>query len=98
MSSPITGADGLPYWEKDPNATKDYTVDWTAWLDADTIQSSVWTVAAGLTEGTKTNTTLIAMIWLSGGTHGKTYKVTNRITTLGGRIEERSFNIVVKHQ
>lgn len=98
MGAPLTGADGLPYWVKDPDAVKDYTVDWTAWLAADTISTSNWFVSAGLTVGTKTNTNSAATQWLSGGVKGKSYRVTNRIATVGGRTEDRSFNIVVKDQ
>jgi len=78
---------------KDPGSTLDYTVDWTTWLGTDTIASVVWTVPTDLTQTNATNTTLLATVWLSGGTVGATYKIVCQITTAAGRIEERYFFI-----
>jgi len=80
---------------KDPDSTLDYTLDWSAWLQGDTITSSTWTVPAGLTQESAANTTTTATIWLSGGTAGKDYVVTNSIVTTAGRIEDRSIRIRV---
>ena len=77
---------------KDPQAVLDYTIDWTKWLDevSDTIATSTWTVPTGLTKVTESNTSKLATVWLSGGTVGTNYTVTNRITTAGGRTDDRS--------
>jgi hypothetical protein len=80
---------------KDPAAILDYVVDWTAWLGTDTISQSTWTVQSGITQVTATNTTKLATIWVSGGAAGTTYTLTNRITTVGGRTDERSITITV---
>lgn len=80
---------------KDVDATLDYTVDWTNWLESDTISVSAWTLPSDLTLTSSTNTTLKATAWIAGGKRGKTYVVTNRVTTAGGRIDERSFKISV---
>ena len=52
----------------------DYTIDWgwgtDGWLGADTISAVDWTVPAGLTLDSDTNTTTTATAWLSGGTGG----------------------------
>lgn len=87
-------------YDKDPAEKKDYRVDWTKRLavDSDTIASSAWAVATGLTESVTppaSNTTTTATVWLEGGTAGVAYKVTNTITTADGRIHERSFTINV---
>lgn len=81
---------------KDPEATLDYSVDWTKWLAGDTIQTSEWTVPAGLTQVSSSNTNSKATVWLSGGTAGQSYTVTNHITTAGGRTDERSITIRVQ--
>jgi len=52
-------------------------------------------VPAGLTTGAATNTSTTATQWVSGGTDGASYIVTNRITTTSARIKERSFTLVV---
>ena len=80
-------------FEKDPNAVLDYTVDWTAWLDSDTISTSTWIVPSGITEDSSTNDTEKAIIYLSGGTAGEIYSVTNRITTAAGRTDDRTIRI-----
>lgn len=91
---------------KDPDANLDYTQDWSAYLaEGDTISSSEWFVAdtaatdetpveVGIDSYTDTET----LVWLSGGTTGTTYIVTNRVTTTGGRIDDRSIKIKVKEQ
>lgn len=83
---------------KDPSARLDYEVNWSAWLDSDTIASVAWTVPSGITNYSTSNTTTAATIWLSGGTHGQEYLVTCQITTTGGRINQRSFKVVVRDQ
>lgn len=92
------GPQGLPQWSKDPGANKDYTIDWTEWLNGDTVSASTWSVPSGLTKGSSSLTTLMTTVWLSGGVAGKTYRVTNTIVTAGGRTEVRSFEIAVRPQ
>ena len=85
---------------KDPEAVLDYTLDWTKWLDeaGDIIATSTWIVPTGLTKVTETNTTKLATVWLSGGTAGTNYTVTNRITTVAGRTDDRSITIRVQER
>jgi hypothetical protein len=89
----------FPKYEKDPNAILDYEIDWAAqWLSGDTIQTSTWIVPSGITKVTDTSTTTTATIWLSGGTVGTTYEVTNRITTAGGRTQDQTLVFKIKEQ
>lgn len=81
--------------DKDSNDILDYIFDWTNFLDGDTIQTSTWTVPAGITKVTDTKTDKKATIWLSGGTNGQTYTVLNRIVTAGGRTKDKSFCIYI---
>lgn len=83
---------------KDPNAVLDYAVDWSRWLAGDEIATSTWTVPAGLTKLSDSTTTTKATVWLAGGAVGQSYTVTNRITTTGGRTEERSLTIRVEER
>jgi hypothetical protein len=84
--------------DKDPNDVLDYTIDWSKFLGSDTIATSIWIVPAGITKNSNSNTTTLATVWLSGGTAGETYQVTNRITTAGGRTKDKSFSIYVAEQ
>jgi len=84
---------------KDPDALKDYAVDWTDWLDGDTIAASQWIDATDdLTIESDSFTSTVAIAWISGGTVGQTYVVTNRITTAAGRIDDRSIEIRIQEQ
>lgn len=89
---------------KDPAATLDYGCDWTDWLDGDTIPvtspagASSWDVPAGLTREAESNTEQITTVWISGGTLGERYTITNRITTAANRTDERSLIIVIKNR
>jgi len=83
---------------KDPSAVLDYTVDWSDWLDTDTIATSEWTVPSGITKDSDTNTDTTATVWLSGGTAGENYSVTNTITTAGGRTDQRTIHIQVRER
>ena len=85
------------FYTKDPNAVLDYKIDWGTWLGAsETISTSTWTAATGITVNSSTNTTTTATVWLSGGTAGVQYMVTNRITTNQGRTDDRSLTISVQ--
>jgi hypothetical protein len=95
------GSSNVPYIVKDPNAVLDYSIDWSQWLadaGADAINTSNWTVPAGITKDSQTNTSTQSKVWLSGGSAGQTYRVVNRITTTGGRTADRSFDVVVQEQ
>ena len=85
-------------YTKDPNAVLDYIVNWTDWLDGDTISTSTWTVGTGLTKDSDSKSSTAATAWLSGGTSGCTYSVSNRIVTAAGRTEDRTFYVTVKER
>jgi len=83
-------------YKKDPNATLDYTVDWSAWLTpiADTISGTpVWVLSSGLTKVSQSNTTTTATIFVSGGVLDETETVTCRISTVGLRTDDRTVNL-----
>jgi hypothetical protein len=82
---------------KVPQAELNYTIDWTEWLNGDTIAASSWVLPDGLVKladsvdsGQKT------IVKIKGGTVGRTYTVINRITTTtSGEKDERSFQIQI---
>ncbi len=82
---------------KDPNAILNYVIDWSAWLGTDAISASSWFVPEGLTQPrVATHTTTEATVWLAGGVVGIDYIVTNRITTIGGLVDDRSVQITIE--
>lgn len=86
------------HFVKDPDAVLDYQIDWEDWLDSDTISTSEWTVESGITRDSDANTATTTTIWLSGGTAGETYSLTNRIVTTGGRTEDRTMTVYVEER
>lgn len=91
----------MPQFEKTKFASEvlDYVFNWTTegyLTGSETISSSSWTVASGLTKDSESNTTTTTTVWVSGGTAGEAYKLTNRITTSTTREAERSFFLYVK--
>ena len=81
-------------FEKDPDALKDYTINWgDNWLGTDTLATSIWDIESGIREVSDTFDDDEATVWISGGVVGQTYTLRNRITTAGGRIDDRSIYI-----
>ena len=85
----------LKQFTKDPQATLDYTIDWSAWLGTDAIATSTWVLDAGITQANASMSGAQATVWVSGGVAGHLYSVTNRITTAAGRTDDRSILIRV---
>ena len=86
--------------KKDPDARLDYTWDWTDWLvGADTIVNPV-SVAYTPNDGSMTLGTPVinggyVVVMISGGTLGRSYRVTASIDTAEGREDDRSFTLQV---
>jgi len=83
--------------KKDPDATLDWIFDWNDWLGATEVIDSVeFEVDPGISiDEVKgfTYTQKTATVWLTGGTEGQVYRVTCRVTTNEGRIDDRSFTL-----
>lgn len=85
-------------WEaiKDPDEVKDYSIDWSARLAGDTINSVTWTVPTGLTKDSQSLSGAIATAWFSGGTAGTTYQIGCRVVTAGGRTYDVTVRLRVR--
>lgn len=85
-------------WTKDPDDVEKFTIDWTNWLQGDTIASTDWyqgeSTSTDLTL-TETNTTTSASAVISGGYHGGKYVMSNRIVTAAGLTKEKKLIIHV---
>lgn len=86
-------------YKKDPNATVDFKVDWTAWLAtvSDAISSVEWVVTGGLVVEDSSFTANTATAFVSGGTEDETATLTCRITTssVPPRVDDRTLNIKI---
>lgn len=87
-------------YKKDPDATLDYSFNWLPWLTAadDTITGVEWVSDEALTVESSSNTTTRAVAFVSGGTEGETLRLTCRITTAGGRIDDRTILLKIVHR
>ncbi|RMG71917.1 MAG: hypothetical protein D6711_14155 [Chloroflexi bacterium] len=85
---------------KDPDEVLDYQFSYQNELlsgsPVDSISTSAFSVTSGLTVDSDTNDATTATVWLSGGTAGTNYQVTNTIVTIGGRTIEKSIYIKVR--
>lgn len=93
----VVKSNGKAVIPKDPNATLDYAFVWSEYLlnITDTIATAEFIVDPSLVIEQQNNDTETATVWLSGGV-APTYplanelRVTCRITTTEGRIDDRS--------
>jgi hypothetical protein len=87
---------------KDPDATLDYAFDWGPWLDGDVLNGSDWYVDSGtLTKvggGESWDAAGLTRCYVQGGTAGENCTIRNRVTTLGGRTDERSIEIRIRNR
>lgn len=99
---------------KDPDASLNYSVDWSRFLGSDTINSVSWFIndadgtktavtpndtVNGLTFQGQSNTSTIATALFSGGTNNTTYTVTCRINFgISSLISERKIKLPVREK
>ena len=88
----------LETFQKQPADVQDYDIDFTKWLAgfSDTGMSLVVQVDTGITLTSQEFANGVAKVWLSGGSSGTSYKVTARLSTVGGRVKEVEIRIKVK--
>jgi len=99
--------------DKDPDEIVDFSIDWSRFLDTDTISSVDWFIDAA--DGTKTqvtnadivnglqfvsgtNTQTVSTIRVSLGTTNTRYNITCRITTATGLRYERSVFLRIREK
>ena len=76
----------------DPDATVDYSIDWSCYLAAgDTISAAEWaSTPTGLTVEGSSFTDSTATARVSGGEIGVAYTLTSRVTLASGQVDDRS--------
>lgn len=106
MSDTFIASSGKYSIVKDPDAVLDYVFDWTAWLDAvsDTIATKDVVVTSGALPASSiaVNASSISgkavVAWVSGGQAGETASLRCRITTTGGRTDDRTVYLRIKER
>lgn len=95
---PYTFRKDLDTFRKDPDATLDYSVDWTDWLaDSETI-TTIDVEATGVTLDSSAHADGISTAWVSGGAVHTQATVRHRITTSAGRIDDRTIKLSIQHR
>lgn len=90
-------------FRKDPDAELVYVFDWTDWLGSASIASQSTTITGPDSDLTQDNSGIVSgskktTVRLLGGTAGKAYTVTNRITTNEAvpQTDDRSITIQIR--
>ncbi|MFZ4687721.1 MAG: hypothetical protein ACOYLS_00650 [Polymorphobacter sp.] len=86
---------------KDPAATIDYAIDWSANFPADQmVTGSMWQVLPNSDDGVAVAAMAIeprrTIVTLSGGISGELYHITNMVTFSDGRSDERTLILRVE--
>lgn len=91
-------SDGSFESDKYEAASLDYGFNWDEYLESgETIISSVWEQDGDVTLSDEANTSTQTKVVISGGTISTIkIKVTNRVTTSAGRIDERNIFLCIK--
>jgi hypothetical protein len=87
-----------PDFEIDPDATDDFEFALAGDLDGDTIATVEFVLPDGLTEESSSNTDTTATIFVSGAQCGRTYRITCRYTTAGGRSRDKTIRVIGRSQ
>lgn len=96
--------DFLRWPPHDPQAVLPYSISWASWLESDEeVATSTWSVSPddeSLTLSSPSSNGTINTVWISGGTVGVTYVVTNHIITDSSPAKEddRSAELKVKER
>lgn len=86
----FTDREGLASYWQDKDDVVSRTIDWTRWLDGDTIATSTW-AATGITIDSSSNTTTSASVVLSAAAGVR--EVVNKIITAAGLTQEKTIRI-----
>lgn len=94
---PSDGSGSVDVAPVDPDAIVDYQFDWTEWLAGDTLDTSVW-VVTNASEASSVITGPLTTVFIQLAKAGKICEMRNRITTTGGRTEDRTMRAEVRHK
>jgi hypothetical protein len=84
---------------KAPDAVLDYSIDWTKWLNGDSIIDSIWTIPVDSALGIVKSSIgggLTTVVWVSGGIVGTVVPIVNQIVTTGTRQDSRTILMTIQ--
>jgi hypothetical protein len=92
----------VSFYLKDPHSRIDYSIDWIAYLDGQTVADSEWTVTpdeeGGIAVEAESFDLIRSAVRLSGGVEGRVYSVSNLVTLSDGSREHRSICLRVEER
>ena len=92
----------MSFYLKDPGASVDYAIDWSQYLDGETIVASAWSVApeeeGGVAIEDASFDTDRAAARMSGGVAGHVYSLSNQVTLSDGSSDARSIALRVEER
>jgi hypothetical protein len=94
----IVWKDGLAPFKHDPNAVEVYRFDWSAWLEGDTITAAEAIPGDGMVATVISSAAGAVDVRVSGGVAGTISRVTCRVTTDTGRVQDRSIPLAIEER
>ncbi len=85
-------------FEIDPDATVDFEFPLAVDLAGDTLAGVTWLLPDGLAEVASTFNDTTATIFVSGAQCGRSYRITCRYTTAGGRSRDKTIRVAGRQQ
>jgi hypothetical protein len=90
----------MSFYLKDPHSRVDYAIDWSTYLDGQTIEASLWLVVpdeeGGVTAEEASFEPERTAARLAGGVIGHSYSVLNHVTLSDGSTDVRSITLRVE--
>lgn len=90
----------MNFYLKDPESRVDYAIDWTPYLDGQSIEASTWSVTPAEEGGIVAEETSFeparTAARLTGGLTGHCYTVSNQVTFSDGTLDTRSITLRVE--
>ncbi len=90
----------MSFYLKDPQSRVDYAIDWSTYLDGQTIAASLWLVtpdeAGGVVAEEASFEPARTAARLAGGLIGHSYSVSNQVTLSDGSTDVRSIALRVE--
>lgn len=90
----------MTFYLKDPQSRVDYAVEWSGYVDGQTIVGSGWTVEpqemGGLAVEQDSYDLLRSAARLGGGVAGHVYSVSNQVAFSDGTLDRRSIHLRVE--